>query len=182
MSNLICLFIVRLCLILCNPMDCSLPGSSVHGIFQARILEWVAISYSRGSSRPGVWTHISWVSCIAGIFFMVWATKEALDISKAELIISPFLPVYSSQGLPHHGKWHLHLSNCPQAIINKSCSTCKVRLESGYCALPHCHTLVPVTTIWPELLRQSSNQSQLPAFCTLILSPHSSLSDFSFFR
>ena len=41
------------CLILCDPMDYSLPGSSVHGIFQARILEWVAISYSRGSAQPG---------------------------------------------------------------------------------------------------------------------------------
>ena len=41
-------------LTLCNPVDCSLLGSSVHGIFQARILEWVAISYSRGSSRTGM--------------------------------------------------------------------------------------------------------------------------------
>ena len=41
---------VQLCLPLCNPMNCSLPGSSVHGIFQVRILEWVALSYSRGSS------------------------------------------------------------------------------------------------------------------------------------
>ena len=41
---------LRLCLTLCNPMDCSLPGSSVHGILQARILEWVAISFSTGSS------------------------------------------------------------------------------------------------------------------------------------
>ena len=44
-------------------MDCSLPGSSVHGILQARILEWVAISSSRGSSWPGNQTCISWVSC-----------------------------------------------------------------------------------------------------------------------
>ena len=51
------------CLILCDPMDCSLPGS-VHGIFQTRILEWVAISSSRGSSWPRGWTHISCVSCI----------------------------------------------------------------------------------------------------------------------
>ena len=50
----------------CNPMDYSLPGSSVHGIHQARILEWVAIPFSRGSSRPRDWT---WVSCIAGRFF-----------------------------------------------------------------------------------------------------------------
>ena len=46
--------VAQLCLNLCNPMDCSLPGSSVHGIFQARILEWVAISISRGSSQPRI--------------------------------------------------------------------------------------------------------------------------------
>ena len=47
-----------------DPMDCSLPGSSVHGIFQARILEWVAIPFSRGTSQPRDQTHISYVSCI----------------------------------------------------------------------------------------------------------------------
>ena len=47
------------CPTLCDPMDCRLPGSSVHGIFQERILEWVAISYSRGSSQPRNWTRIS---------------------------------------------------------------------------------------------------------------------------
>ena len=45
---------LQLCLTLCNPMDYSLPGSSVHGISQARTLEWVAISSSRGSSQPTV--------------------------------------------------------------------------------------------------------------------------------
>ena len=44
--------VTQSCLTLCNPMDCSLPRSSVHGIFQARVLEWVAISFSRGSSQP----------------------------------------------------------------------------------------------------------------------------------
>ena len=43
---------VKSCPTLCDPMECSLPGSSVHGIFQARVLEWVAISFSRGSSQP----------------------------------------------------------------------------------------------------------------------------------
>ena len=47
------------CLTLCDPMDCSPPGFSVHGIHQARILEWVAISSSRGSSWPSDWTHVS---------------------------------------------------------------------------------------------------------------------------
>ena len=57
------------CLSLCDPMDCSLPGSFVHGILQARILEWVAMPSSRGSSWPRGWTCISWGSCIAGGFF-----------------------------------------------------------------------------------------------------------------
>ena len=60
------------CLTLCDPMDCSLPGSS-YGIFQARILEWVAISFSRGSSPPRDQTQ---VSCIVGRCFTVWATRE----------------------------------------------------------------------------------------------------------
>ena len=62
------------CPTLYDPMDHRPPGSSVHGILQARILEWVAVSLSRGSSwlRDG-----TWVSCIAGRFFTIWATKEA---------------------------------------------------------------------------------------------------------
>ena len=52
------------------------PGSSVHGILQASILEWVAISYSTGSSQPRDQTQ---VSCIVGRFFTIWATREALE-------------------------------------------------------------------------------------------------------
>ena len=55
-------------------MDCSPPGSSVHGILQARILEWLAIPFSRGSSQPRDQT---WASCISGRFFTIWASKEA---------------------------------------------------------------------------------------------------------
>ena len=58
----------------CNPMDCSPPSSSVHGIVRARILEWVATSFSRGSSWSRDWTQVSW---IAGGFYNVWATREA---------------------------------------------------------------------------------------------------------
>ena len=57
------------CVWLCNPMDCSPPGSSVLGISQARILEWVAISFSRRSFWPRDQTHASFVSCTAGRFF-----------------------------------------------------------------------------------------------------------------
>ena len=52
------------CSTVCSPSDCGPPGSSAHGIFQASILEWVSISYSRGSSQPRDRTHISFVSCI----------------------------------------------------------------------------------------------------------------------
>ena len=57
------------CPTLCNPMNCTLSGSSVHGILQARIWESVAMPSSRGSSPPRDWTHISCSSCIAGRFF-----------------------------------------------------------------------------------------------------------------
>ena len=66
--------VAQSCPTLCNSMDCSLPGSSVHGILQARILEWIAIPFSQGSSWPRDWTR---VSCIAGRFFTIWATREA---------------------------------------------------------------------------------------------------------
>ena len=61
---------------LCDPMDCSLPGSSVHGILQARILEWVAISFSRGPSRPRDWTRVSYVSCTGRWVFITSTTWE----------------------------------------------------------------------------------------------------------
>ena len=67
--------VVQSCPNLCDPMDCSLPGSSVHGIFQARVLEWVAISFSRGSSWPRDRTRISH---IVGRCFTVWVMREEL--------------------------------------------------------------------------------------------------------
>ena len=63
------------CLALCNPMD--LPCSSIHGIFQARVLEWVAISFSRGFSQTRDWT---WFSRSVGRYFTIWATREILVI------------------------------------------------------------------------------------------------------
>ena len=70
----VCAKLLRSCSTLCSPMDCSLPGSSVHEIFQARILEWIAIPFSRGSSQLRGWTQ---VARIAGGFFIIWATREA---------------------------------------------------------------------------------------------------------
>ena len=64
------MLITQLCPTLFDPMDCISPGSSVHGVLQARILDWVAIPFSRGSSLPRDQTQVSW---IAGGFFTIWA-------------------------------------------------------------------------------------------------------------
>ena len=69
-------------------MNCSPPSSSVHGILQARTLEWVAIPFSRGSSRPREQTC---VSCTAGRFFTIWATREAQIHTYLHLILQVFL-------------------------------------------------------------------------------------------
>ena len=63
------------CPTLCNPVNCSLPGFSIHGIFQAKVLKWVAISFSSGSSQPRDRTQ---VSHIVGRHFTIWATREVL--------------------------------------------------------------------------------------------------------
>ena len=65
--------VAQSCMTLWHPMDCSLPASSVHRIFQARVLEWVAIPFSRGSSWPRDWT---WVSCIASRFLTIWVHRN----------------------------------------------------------------------------------------------------------
>ena len=73
----VCVLSTKSCLTLCDPMNCSPPGSSVHGISKARILEWVAIPFSRGSFWHRDWTQ---VSCIAGRFFTNWANREAQSV------------------------------------------------------------------------------------------------------
>ena len=87
------------CLTLCDPMDCSPPGSSVHGILQARILEWVAISFSRGSSQARDRTQ---VSRIAGRRFNLWATREAQkkvkvkSLSRVQLFVTPWIAAHQA--------------------------------------------------------------------------------------
>ena len=71
--------VAQLCLTLCFPVGRSLPGSSIQGIFQARVLEWVAISFSMGFSQPKDRTQ---VSRIPGRRFTVWASREAIPHSR----------------------------------------------------------------------------------------------------
>ena len=87
------------CPTLCNPMNCSLAASSVYGILQARILEWIAIPFSRGSSQPRDWT---WVSCIAGRFFTIWATREAWWAVVHEVTMSR---TWLSNWVQHTSNW-----------------------------------------------------------------------------
>ena len=74
------------------PWTCRPPGSSVHRILQARILEWVAIPFSRGSSWPRGWI---WVSCITGRFFTIWATKKGQSKISDKLLPFWYTHLYS---------------------------------------------------------------------------------------
>ena len=88
--------------ILCDLKDCSPPGSSVHGILQARILEWVAMPPSRGSSGPKDQTHISYISCIGSGFFF-WEAPFFKDINP----ITDVLPFQSHLNLISSQRSHL---------------------------------------------------------------------------
>ena len=98
------------CLTLCDPTNCSPPVSSVHEILQARILEWVAIPFSRRSSRPRDQTE---VSCVAGRFFTISTTREALhmkpmskQVRKAEIHCRhnphPWHTLYNQKGISNY--------------------------------------------------------------------------------
>ena len=83
---MLCAVLIRIRL--CNPMDCSSPGTSVHGIFQARLLEWIPISYPRGSSQPRHQTLVSCVSCIGRQILYHSTTWEALARLQSPVIQS----------------------------------------------------------------------------------------------
>ena len=87
--------VTQLCLTLGDSMDCSLPGSSIHGIFQARILEWVAIFISRGSSPPRDQTR---VSHIVGRRFTSWTTRKVFSWEKEMATHSSILAWRIPQG------------------------------------------------------------------------------------
>ena len=105
--------VVQSCLALCEPMDSSLPGSSIHGIFQARVLEWTAISFSRGSSQPRDRTC---VSCIADRCFTIWATRL---LTSCQHMTTHAVLVHCCQHSGHWWSWatsvtiYLHDGNTP---------------------------------------------------------------------
>ena len=112
--------VTQSCLGLCNPMDCSLPGSSVNGILQARILEWVATSSSRGSSWPRDRTPVSYIT---GRFFTIWATREALTLN--DMQIGHWINGYVNMVLLLLRKYNLtHLWNISCTHPTKYRNTC----------------------------------------------------------
>ena len=124
-------------------MDFSLPGSSVQGISQARILEWVAISFSRGSSRPRDQT---WVSCIAGRVFIVWATREAY-----KPLIQEVREAYRSAGK------------------ESTCNVGRPQFNSWVEKIPWRRGWLPTPVFWPgEFHRQRSLASYSPCSFNVI--------------
>ena len=79
--------LLQSCPALCDPVSCSLPGFSVHGVLQAKILEWVAISSSRGSSQPRARTRASYISCVGGFFTTAPPEKPILSLGTLGLSV-----------------------------------------------------------------------------------------------
>ena len=94
----VCVLVAQLCPTLCDPTDCSPPGFSVHGILQARILEWIAIPFSRVTSQP---RNQTLVSCMAGRFFTVGAQGSRFHLQMAknywQLFSKPVTPRFLFQ-------------------------------------------------------------------------------------
>ena len=109
--------VTQSCLTLCDPMDCSLPGPSVHGVFQTRMLEWVAISYSRGSSQP---RDRGPVSCIGRQIIYHCVTWEAtIKCFFFHLLVSPLESYWVAELLIRASKfkcWHHFLWCLKQAL------------------------------------------------------------------
>ena len=145
----VCL-VTQSCLTICNPMDYSLPGFSVHEILQARILEWVVMLSSRGSSRPRDWTQ---AFCITGGFFTIWATREAYSsISSVQLLSHVWL--FATPWIAAH-----------QASLSITNSQSLLRLMSIESVMPSSHLILcrPLLLLppIPPSIRVFSNESTL---------------------
>ena len=90
----VCAKLLQSCLTPCDAMDCSPPGSSVHGILQARIPEWVAMPFPRGSSKPRDRTHVFYVSCIGKQVLFYWPHLGSPSLS----VLDSYSP--AKQALP----------------------------------------------------------------------------------
>ena len=135
--------VTQSCLTLCDPMDCSLPGSSVHGIFQAIVLEWIAISFFSGSSRPRDGTQ---VSHIVDRRFTVWATREVQSIDELYL---------ASGGLLWNEEcWHFPLIGEFSSIKSSKDIMCilwgRIKTVPQDCTIVGCFSFFSVSSPFPD--------------------------------
>ena len=140
--------VTQSCPVLCNPMDCSLPGSSVLGILQARILEWVAIPFSRGSSQPQESDpHLLQQVFIIKFFHELSSAQSWSDFSVDDI----------------SGKFHLSCTVLfTSTVTNKDSSTCMVSF--GLCGAIKCRS-----ELHKEDTRQSVTKLHSVAFATCTL-------------
>ena len=112
--------VVQSCPTLCNPKDYSPPGSSIHGIFQARILEWVVVFFSRESSQPRGQTQVSYVSCIGRRILYpcpTWEAHTLLSSKDSPCPLECYAMTETSGLMPDGSVWHgLALRPSPAAI------------------------------------------------------------------
>ena len=138
------------CLTLCNPMDCSLPSSSIHGTLQASIQEWVAMPSSRGSSQTMDWICISYISCSLPLMppgkpFIFISSVQFSSVTQSCLTLCNHMN-RSTPGLPvHHQLPEFYSNSCP---------------SSQWCHLILCHPLLLLPTI-PPSIRVFSNETTL---------------------
>ena len=135
-------------LILCDPMDFSPQGSSVHGIFQARIVEWVLISFCQGSSPSKDWTCVTCISLLAGGFFITSATWEA----KVKVLVTQSCPTLwnpmdcSPPGSSVHGICQARILQWVQfSSVAQSCPTLCNPMNRSTPGLPVHHQLLKFT-------------------------------------
>ena len=128
----LCAKSLQSCLTLCDPMDCSTPGSSVLRIIQARILEWVAMPSFRGSSRPRDWTHIAYVSCIGR---RVLYHYHHLGDQGASIQVSKWLHHFTFSVTVHRG-FDFSISNSMDVSLSKLREMVKER-EAWHAAAVH---------------------------------------------
>ena len=140
----VCVLVTQSCLTLCNTMDCSPPGSPVHGILQARILEWVAILFSRGSFWPSKQTQVSCITHLLSLWDLVSSTSahpttQAGNRQSPFTLLSPCLPCPINHQIPPTSNslssWHkTSLLSFPlqqQQPLSPSASSGTATLASG---------------------------------------------------
>ena len=116
---------------LCNPMDCSQPGSSVHGILQARVLEWVAIPFSRGSSQPRDWTQLGLLNCRHILYCLNHQGSPTLKpFPRPLFFLLPLSPLI--QAPPPLSYWY----NCPILCLVTHTQLLKFYMISTSSSLP----------------------------------------------